>query len=105
MFFFVHLVGTGMSFRYPLYHGKSLACPVAGSIDVQDEAHFPSWVGLVPKDHDEPIHQRQMMVINQYIVPSLKLTASLPLKMDGWNTTFLLGRPIFRGYVSFREGI
>ena len=22
--------------------------------------------------------------------------------MDGWNTTFLLGRPIFRGYVSFR---
>ncbi len=25
--------------------------------------------------------------------------------MDGWNTTFLLGRPIFRGYVSFREGI
>ena len=25
--------------------------------------------------------------------------------MDGWNTTFLLNRPIFRGYVSFREGI
>ena len=25
--------------------------------------------------------------------------------MDGWNTTFLLERPIFRGYVSFREGI
>ena len=24
--------------------------------------------------------------------------------MDGWKTTFLLGRPIFRGYVSFREG-
>ncbi len=24
--------------------------------------------------------------------------------MDGWNTSFLLGRPIFRGYVSFREG-
>ena len=24
--------------------------------------------------------------------------------MDGWNTAFLLGRPIFRGYVSFREG-
>ena len=37
-------------------------------------------------------------------IPSLKLTFS-PLKMDGWNTTFLLGRPIFRGYVSFREGI
>ncbi len=25
--------------------------------------------------------------------------------MDGWNTTLLLGRPIFRGYVSLREGI
>ena len=24
--------------------------------------------------------------------------------MDGWNTTFLLGRPIFKCYVSFREG-
>ena len=24
--------------------------------------------------------------------------------MDGWNTTFLFGRPIFRGYVSLREG-
>ena len=23
--------------------------------------------------------------------------------MDGWNTTFLLGRPIFRCHVSFRE--
>ena len=36
-------------------------------------------------------------------VPSLKLTASSHLKMDGWNTTFLLRRPIFRGYVNFRE--
>ncbi len=35
-------------------------------------------------------------------LPSLKLKQLL--KMDGWNTTFLLGRPIFRGYVSFREG-
>ena len=33
---------------------------------------------------------------------TLKLTH--PLKMDGWNTSFLLGWPIFRGYVSFREG-
>ncbi len=39
----------------------------------------------------------------QSFIPSLKLTFS-PLKMDGWNTIFLLGRPIFRGYVSFREG-
>ncbi len=26
------------------------------------------------------------------------------LKMDGWKTSFLLGWPIFRCYVSFREG-
>ena len=25
-------------------------------------------------------------------------------KNDGWKTTFLLVRPIFRGYVSIREG-
>ena len=36
---------------------------------------------------------------------TLPETNSSPLKMDGWNTTFLLGRPIFRGYVSFREDI
>ena len=34
---------------------------------------------------------------------SLKLTFS-HLKLDGWNTSFLLGWPIFRCYVSFREG-
>ena len=36
-------------------------------------------------------------------IPSLKLTWHL--NMDGWNTckSFLLGWPIFRGYVSFRE--
>ncbi len=36
-------------------------------------------------------------------LPSLKLTCS-PLKMDGWKMIFLLGRPVFRDYVSFREG-
>ena len=45
---------------------------------------------------------RQHMIWKE--IPSLKLTASSPLEMDGWNTIFLLGRPIFRGYVSFREG-
>ena len=37
------------------------------------------------------------------VVHSLKLT--YPLKNGGWEPTFLLGRPIFKGYVSFREGI
>ena len=36
---------------------------------------------------------------------TLPETNKSPLKMDGWKTTFLLGRPIFRGYVSFRECI
>ena len=34
-------------------------------------------------------------------LPSLKLT--LALKVDGWNTSFLLECTIFRGYVSFGE--
>ena len=33
------------------------------------------------------------------VIPSLKLTASLPLKMDGWKTKFPFGSlPIFRGF-------
>ena len=35
---------------------------------------------------------------------TLPETNSSPLKIDGWKTSFLLGWPIFRGYVSFREG-
>ena len=35
---------------------------------------------------------------------TLPETNSSPLQMDGWNTGFLLGNPIFRLYVSFREG-
>ncbi len=39
-----------------------------------------------------------------YSVSTLPETNSSHLKMDGWNTSFLLGWPIFRGYLSFREG-
>ena len=35
---------------------------------------------------------------------TLKLTASSHLKMDGWKIIFVLGWPIFKRYVSFREG-
>ena len=35
-------------------------------------------------------------------IASLKLT--WPPKINGWKMNFLLGWPIFRGYVSFREG-
>ena len=41
-------------------------------------------------------------VMTQLMV-TLPETNSLHLKMDRWNTRFLLGWPIFRGYVSFRE--
>ena len=36
---------------------------------------------------------------------TLLVTNSSPLKIGEWETTFLFGRPIFRGYVSFREYI
>ena len=39
----------------------------------------------------------------KYGVPSLKLT--YPLQIDPWERRFLLETIIFRGYVSFREGI
>ena len=34
---------------------------------------------------------------------TLPETNGLHLKIDGWNSSFLFGWPIFRGYVSFRE--
>ena len=36
---------------------------------------------------------------------TLPETNSWPLEMDGWKITYLLGKPSFRGSVSFREGI
>ena len=39
---------------------------------------------------------------NQIASPHPSLTC--PLKNGGWKTSFLLGRPIFRGYVKLREG-
>ncbi len=41
-------------------------------------------------------------LIQHHIHPQ-KLTC--PLKNDGWKTSFLLGRPMFKGYVSLRECI
>ena len=38
------------------------------------------------------------------IYPKPETNMFLHLKMNGWKISFLLGRPIFRGYVSFREG-
>ena len=38
-----------------------------------------------------------------FLLCTLSETDSSHLKMDGWNISFLLGWPIFRGYISFRE--
>ncbi len=58
---------------------------------------YESWCN--PKDFDF-----SKLILLQ--IPSPKLTVpSSHLKMDGWNTSFLLGWPIFRGYVSFRAGM
>ena len=48
------------------------------------------------------------VIFNIYIytvVPSLKLTASLPRKINGWEMNFLLGKKVYfqRLYISFRE--
>ena len=49
---------------------------------------------------------RLYIPIIPFILYTLPKTNSLPLKMDGWNTTFLLGPSLFSGAlaVSFREG-
>ena len=39
-----------------------------------------------------------------WVIPSLKLTASLHLKMDGWKTSFVLEWPIFRFFFEFQGG-
>ena len=39
----------------------------------------------------------ELLCANEYPMNIHPETNSSPLKMDGWNTTFLLGRPIFRG--------
>ena len=48
------------------------------------------------------MHQNKRIADLKFTRPE---TNSSPLKMDGWKTSFLLGWPIFRCYVSFREGI
>ena len=66
---------------------------------------WSNWTGkIVFSNLGDDCIPRWCVVVSSQQLPSLKLTFS-PLKIDGWNTIFLLGWPIFRGYVSFREGI
>ena len=58
------------------------------------------WVSPTPKiTVDERVSD-----VGELIMITLPETNSSHLKMDGWNTSFVLGWPIFRCYVSFREG-
>ena len=45
------------------------------------------------------------LVVDGRVLDGTLPETNIHLKMDGWNASFLLGRPIFRGYVSFRECI
>ena len=44
-----------------------------------------------------PMNEHPVGTVKTLPNVTLPETNELPLKMDGWNTTFLLGRPIFRG--------
>ncbi len=48
-------------------------------------------------------HQRCIWLKLLVPISNLPETNIAP-EMDGWNTSFRLGWPIFRGYVSLREG-
>ena len=45
----------------------------------------------------------QAKKVKSYRLPSLKLTASLPLQVNGWKMNFLLEYLLWRGRVSFRS--
>ena len=65
--------------------------------------HYISHPGMASKNHESQMVQIGCCIFVCYL-HSLKLTFS-HLKMYDWNTSFLLGWPIFRCYVSFREVI
>ena len=85
--------------------GKFLMSREVGSSDMSHTLLVVSKI-MVPPNH--PIlnrvwnHYKPSILGYHYFllvvskIPSLELTASLPLKMDGWETSFLLKKPIFR---------
>ena len=91
-----------------IYNSINLICPTLLSHKQTRIKHHYMWIW---KLFDATPHCRQppkktrpksILSLSNSQLPSLKLTCHL--KMDGWNTSFLLGWPIFKGYVSFREG-
>ena len=94
----------------PAQGGVDTVCPCLGQIKLDSwlmldmlviifetfptRNHNVHWFGMV-----------SMVFFDRTYCPvTLPETNSLHAKMDGWNTSFLFGWPIFRGYVSFWEG-
>ena len=65
--------------------------------------YLPVSYGKIPQDFSWKIPPKNWWIFHMLYVPSLKLGASLPLKIDGWKISFLLGCHCFRYPVSFRE--
>ena len=88
--------------QVPWARGGSAECWVPQLAGAAKPHPCERWWGLC----DVEMRTKKMEIWKKYNkqVPSLKLTF-LHLDMDGWNISFLLGWPIFRCYVSFREGI
>ncbi len=61
-------------------------------------AFFLQTCRFIPR---KKVCQKQVSVAKTLTLPG---TNCWPLKIDSWNTTFLLGRTIFRDYVKLREG-
>ena len=61
------------------------------------------WSGMVRNFIPNPRSIKSELSYTLIMLSSPKLT--WPLKINGWKMNFLLGRPIFRGYASFRECI
>ncbi len=75
-------------------------------VDLQGGYHCSQWWWADWEDDHRSLWKGVVQLVGgeKWRTNTLPETNSSPLKMDGWNTTFLLGRPIFRCYVSFREG-
>ena len=88
-------LGTGCSGHWA-WSSSSDRCPIV----LRDQSN-KTW-----KSHDACSWFRMNIMhssIVHWLLQSVQLTK--PLKMDDWKTVFLLGSSIFRGYISFREGI
>ena len=60
-------------------------------------------VGTFPDRESKGVYEREVTHMVNFQALTLPETKKSHLKMDGWKTSFLLGRPSGRCYVSFRK--